>query len=217
MKKILLLLLVLSCGFADAQTPESTIEIKAEEWFKQAYVETTFKDPYSYRLMGIKAIPITIKQGLEMQLASVLNSIKECSIDTSERNQEGHDSYMEMYEDEMAKAKKEQEIIDSGKGTEYTIRRKDVYVKYANIAIERAKSIALYLLDVSGKERIEGIISDLSEDQSGSIGYYDIRLDCYSKNSLGNEVLGRFSFPFTEGGAPLYGDDTTQYIVNLND
>lgn len=227
-KKILIvaILFLPLCGFVVAQTPTnktssesaivSDMKVKAEVWFKQVYVETVFKDPYSYRLMGIKALPITLKQGLENQLSSVLDNIKKCTIHPSERNQKGHDAYITMYEKNAALAKKEQEYIDNGVDAEYHTKKKAIYVKYAELGAERAKSIALYLLDVSEKERIEGAINNLTEEQSNTIGYYDIRLDCYSKNSFGNEVLGRFSFPFTEKG-PLYGDDTVKHIVNLND
>ncbi|MFK5983107.1 MAG: hypothetical protein QM499_09345 [Flavobacteriaceae bacterium] len=220
---IALLLFLPFYGFVVAQTQTNlksnsrdSIKVKAEEWFKQTYVESSFKDPYSYRLMGIKVIPLTYKQGFEKQLISVLNSMKECKIHPDERNQKSYEEYIALSEETTDLSKKEQKYIDKGKNVEYHTKKKAKLIEYTVLTIKRAESIARYLLDVKEKERIEGMINILTEEQSTSIAYYDIRLDCYSKNDLGNEVLGRYSFPFTDKG-PLYGDSTIKYIVNLND
>jgi 23S rRNA maturation mini-RNase III len=195
---------------------ESSIKADAEHWFKEVYVESAFKDPYSYKLMGIKIIPVTTKQGLEKQLIQVVNSIENCIIQQNERNQNGYEEYMMIFTKNSELAKKEQEFIERGENVDYHVQKKSIFIKYAEFAREQAESIAVYLEDLKEKERLEEILNRLSDSLATSIGYYDIRLDCYSKNSLGNEVLGRFSFPFTENG-PLYGNDTIYYVINLND
>lgn len=194
----------------------NNIKNNAEKWFRMQYVEPHFKDPYSYRLMGIKANPITIEEALKIQLSTVLKSIDKCRTHPDERNQEAHDLYMKRYEENKNSIKKEQEYIDSNVDAEYHTKKKAIYVKHAKVYLKRAESIALYLLDEKEKNRLENDINNLTPEKSSSLAYYDIRLDCYSKNSLGNEVLGRYSFPFTENG-PLYGDKTIKHVLKLND
>lgn len=218
MKRMLFLLLsflMYSPIFSQENKDVETIKNNAEKWFKDVYVEQFFKDPYSYRLMGLKAIPVSFKERLIKDLANVQNDMDTCTVSEIERNQKAHDDCMEEYEDCKTNAAKEQEYINNGVETEYHTKRKAIFVNAGNKYLELAKRIKLYLLAAEEKERIVSLINNLSEEEANKLAYYDIRLDCYSKNSLGNEVLGRFSFPFTESGI-LGGENGISKVVQLN-
>ena len=56
----------------------------------------------------------------------------------------------------------------------------------------------------------------MSEELLNSFEYYNIHLDCYSKNDLGNEVLGRYVFPFTKDGAYVDDETTIRMLEKVN-
>lgn len=196
--------------------PESEIvKENAEKWFKDVYVEKFFKDPYSYRLMGLKAIPVTIKEAFLRELSNIQYNIDTCTIAKADRTQESYDECMRLYEQNLKDIEKEKEKINQGGNAEYCNKRIAIYQKYGNEILSIAKGIKLYLFDIGEKEKLENTISQLTEEQSNMLAYYDVRLDCYSKNSLGNDVLGRFSFPFTIKG--VLGDNNgIDKVIQLN-
>lgn len=218
MKKILFVLIaffIYSPILAQKNKNVETIKENAEKWFKEVYVEQYFKDPYSYRLMGLKAIPVSYKELLMKDLANIQNDIDTCTVSKNERNQSAHDDCLKEYEECKIGATKEQEYIDKGVEVEYHTKRKAIFVQYGNRYLELAKRIKLYLLAVEEKERITSLINNLTDEEANKLACYDIRLDCYSKNSLGNEVLGRFSFLFTENGL-LGGEKGIDNVIQLN-
>lgn len=199
-----------------ATKPESEIvKENAEKWFKEVYVDKYFKDPYSYRLMGLKAIPISTKEYLLKEIAIMQNDIDTCTVSEGERNKKTHDECMDEYENSKLKIQEEQDFIDKGIDVEYHTKKQAIYKKFGVQYLELAKRIAIYLLAVEEKEKTEALINNLTEEQANQLAYYDIRLDCYSKNSLGNEVLGRFSFPFTVKGA-LGNNNGIDKVIQLN-
>lgn len=169
------------------RTEEDIVKEAAEKWFKEVYVEKMFKDPYSYRLMGIKIRPVTYKEGM-------LELRKEAQAKLDAANKEYKDAYYEFkrfnsssqYELDKAyaKAKKIMELND----------------KMAKMQEEQIK-------------KIDSDIYNASEKELDTKIHYQINLDCYSKNSLGNEVLGRYTFPFAVDG-PVGGIDR---VKNLNE
>lgn len=218
MKKILFVLIaffIYTPIFAQENKDVEIIKENAEKWFKEVYVEQFFKDPYSYRLMGLKAIPVSYKELLIKDLANIQNDIDTCTVSKNERNQSAHDYCMKQYEECKIGATKEQEYIDKGVEVEYHTKRKAIFVQYGNSFLELAKRIKLYLLAVEEKERITSLINNLTDEEANKLVCYDIRLDCYSKNSLGNEVLGRFSFLFTENGL-FGGEKGINNVIQLN-
>ena len=178
-------------------------------------MEQYFNDPYSYRLMGIKAIPISFKKMLEKNLETVQKDISNCDLAVSDRNKAAYDDCMRRYEEHKKEAEIEQEYINRGKDVEYHKKRKSILIEYGAKYLEIAKKIELYLLAVEEKWKIIPVLKELSEEEANKLAYYDIRLDCYSKNSLGNEVLGRFSFPFTEDGI-FGGKNDVSKVIQLN-
>lgn len=197
--------------------PESEIvKENAEKWFKEIYVEAFFKDPYSYRLVGLKTIPVTMKEAFLKELSNIQYNIDTCTIAKADRTQESYDECMRLYEQNLKDIEKEKEKINQGGNAEYCNKRIAIYQKYGNEISSIAKGIKLYLFDIGEKAKLENTISQLTEEQSNMLAYYDIRLDCYSKNSLGNEVLGRFSFPFTIKGA-LGNNNGIDKVIQLNE
>lgn len=228
MKNILFtaMVILLSFGVCNAQKksnvktigikPESEIvKEKAEKWFKEIYVEKFFKDPYSYRLMGLKVIPVSMKEYLNKELTIVQNDIDTCSVGETDRNKESYDQCMIKHEESKQSAKKEQELVDKGIETTYHTKRGAIFEHAAERYLELAKNIALYLLAIEEKSKIEGQLKNLTEESGNKLAFYDIRLDCYSKNSLGNEVLGRYSFPFSKEG-PLGKNNGIDTVIQLN-
>lgn len=201
---------------ATATKPESEIvKEKAEKWFREVYAERFFKDPYSYRLMGLKAIPVTLREQTNQQLAEIQIEIDTCTVAEVDRNQETYDECVRRYNDYKQKMDIEQEAIDKGIIPKYHTQRKAIFAKAANQYKELSRRIALYLLGVEYKDKMLKILSRYTDEDFNSIVHYDIRLDCYSKNSLGNEVLGRYSFPFTIDG-PKGEEDGIDTVVQLN-
>lgn len=204
-------------GKTTSVKPESEIvKEKAEKWFKEIYVDKFFKDPYSYRLMGLKALPISVKEMLLNELAIIQNDIDTCSVSNGERNRQTQEECMAKYEESLQNIEKEQELIDKGIDVDYHIKRKAVFQKFGPKYLDLAKRIAIYLLAIEEKSKVESLIQNLTEEQANKLAHYDIRLDCYSKNSLGNEVLGRFSFPFTINGT-LGNNNGIDKVKQLNE
>ena len=228
MKRVLFILLAVffiqGICYAQAKSNKTTsvkpesemVKEKAEKWFKEVYVDEFFKDPYSYRLMGLKALPISVKDMLLNELAIMQNDIDTCSVSDGERNSQTQEECMAKYEESLQNIEKEQEFIDQGIDVDYHTKRKAVFQKFGPRYLDLAKRIAIYLLAVEEKSKVESLIQNLTEEQANRLAFYDIRLDCYSKNSLGNEVLGRFSFPFTING-PLGNNNGIDKVKQLNE
>ena len=75
MNKLLLALgftFIVNCSFAQTSTKDSIlINEKAVQWFKSDYVEKSFKDPYSFKLVKVSNIPITYKKLILNNLITV--------------------------------------------------------------------------------------------------------------------------------------------------
>lgn len=145
-------------------------------------------------------------------MAIIQNDIDTCTLDVSHKNKAALDKCMMFYKECEDGIKEEQTFIDKGIEVEYHTKRKNAHLEYGIKFLDLAKRINLYLLAVEEKDKTISLINNLTEDQSNKLVFYDVRLDCYSKNSLGNEVLGRFSFPFTING--VLGDKNGVDKVN---
>jgi hypothetical protein len=136
MKKILMVAIILIASVSTfAQATE--IEKKVIQVFQTVYVEKTFKDPYSFKLLKIIATPITFGQWIQNDI-----------------------SYLK-------------DALDNGK----------------NLYEPREESL-------KRKEKYETDYSQMSDDKKNTVKCYEIKLDCYGNNSLGNPILGRYSFNY---------------------
>ncbi len=177
------------------------LKTNAEKWFKEVYVEKKFKDPYSYRLVGLKAIPVTYANFLHSELEIVKNEIDTFSLSDTDRSIES----LEKLKLDIIKGKTEIndlavkiKTLTKANDIDFENKRVAIYKHFYMLRLSLAERIEIYQLAVKSKVEIERIINNLQPEQANKIKHYDIRLDCYSKNSIGNEVLSRFSFPVTK-------------------
>ena len=188
------------------KTDEELAIEKAQEWFKTNYVETAFKDPYSYRVVGIKAVPLTHRESIDKLISKVKKRMDESKLSPEDRT-------------ESALADLKKEIRDGevnmsllkNKTDVYSRKKYNIYAEYQVKFLELAKRVETYLLDEKEYKSLLSSKAAMSEEQLNTFAYYDIHLDCYSKNELGNEVLGRFVFPFTKDGVVV--DDKTTLLM----
>ncbi len=188
------------------KTDEQVAIEKAQVWFKEKYVETHFKDPYSYRLVGIKADSVTKKITLDKLISKVKKRMDECTIHPSERTE----SFLAHCKEEIKKHDDEMAILKN-KTDGLSVDLYNISAKYRKQWIDGAEEIEKYLLNKKEYNQLQETKSSMTEDQLNSFAYFEIHLDCYSKNDLGNEVLGRFVFPFTKDG--VYVDDKTTLLL----
>ena len=196
---------------------EDKIKINAEKWFKDVYVEKVFKDPYSYKLLKLTSERITKGQDLTDSISFLTSEIEKCKLSENERNPESRQKYQEGYDKIISEMKKDEDRLKTEtqeSQIEYLNKRNAIQKKYALLYLNGLQEYDLYVLNTDEKKRIQNKIASLTPEQADLLAYYRIKIDCYSKNSLGNEVLGRFQFPFTEKGT-ISGDGIST-VVQLN-
>lgn len=194
------------------------IKANAEKWFKDVYVESFFKDPYSYKLLKSMVTSISKKESLIKDISMVQNRIDTCSLAMEDRNTEAYDICIKELERGKAEYEKEMTLLKSATSAferETHEGRAKIHQKYNTFYLTTAKMIQLYLLDIKEREVLTLLLSNLDSVESEKLAYYEIRIDCYSKNSIGNEVLGRFSFPFTING-PMGDNNGIDKVSLLN-
>lgn len=190
------------------QAPEKVdsvalLEKNAEKWFREVYVEKNFVDPYSYRLVKLISKPISNKQLLEIDLATVQSRIDTCSladVDRSVKALEETESDIKELDDLKVKVLEELSKATTDREKLYLNKKVQIIVKALSDLSSLKTRMAVYHLDCKMKEIILKTMSSMSEEELSQIIYRDMHLDCYSKNDQGNEVLGRFIFPYNRDG-----------------
>jgi hypothetical protein len=234
MKNLILASFVLSCLLVNGQTikkakqqvtltktivsEEEVVKLKAEEWFKNVYVESVFKDPYSYKLLKTIVTSKTIKESISDSIAIISQSIDTCTLSYKDKGDEGRKEWQDFYDETKKKLDKDTETLNlqtDSREIEYYTQRCAIYRKYAIQALETLKRIDLYHLDNREKQNLQNRLSNLTIEQENQIAFYEIRIDCYSNNSFGNQILGRFSFPFTNNG-PIGLNNGIDQVTHLN-
>ncbi|WP_069658613.1 hypothetical protein [Arcticibacter eurypsychrophilus] len=199
MKKQLLLLLILLPTILLAQAKKAPIKkspvklteiqqtkINAQRWFKDVYIESYFKDPYSYKLLKCTIYPETYKESLKSILTyAQLDSIKS---DTS--------SSFSKYKLRLS------EYNYKMKSASRFTKRDSSSARYDQ------KEVATLLANhTDAMEKISDIrskLSTLTVSSANRIVSYMVLLDCYSNNSYGNRILGKFSFYYGKSGIVRY-------------
>lgn len=202
MKKTLILLLAISIStFCGAQVKKkgaskpSEIQIikkDAINWFKQIYVESNFKDPYSYKLLKSEIYPVNNREFLESEIRQFDNIIY--SSDTTKSYfsyQTKLKSYKNAINDHHRKFKDQD---TSSYRYKYSLKNLD----RERLEVEEAKN--RYTGAINNKKEAEELLMKSSESLLSSVSRYRIYLDCYSNNSYGNPVLGRYVFIFDKNG-----------------
>jgi len=166
MKSILIILLCPIISFSQKNATEQN----ALKWFKGVYVENNFKDPYSFKLLKISSIPQTTYE--TMRGADVYPLLEDIGIEKNDEN--AIDTALmnitiQTYTDL---------IKGMWEGSEDRVK----YLK----RIEKAKlckSKMVYLIKINSDKVLRN-----------KLCRYAVYIDCYSNNSYGNKILGKFAF-----------------------
>lgn len=114
------------------------VQEMGEKWFKDIYVESFFKDPYSYKLLKTITKPVTIKEALLKDISVINHNIDTCRIAEVDRTQESHDDCMHQFESN--KSSYEEEISLSK--TESDPKRAEYHRKKADIYLEIRQQVS---------------------------------------------------------------------------
>jgi hypothetical protein len=198
---------------ATVQQPRSEIDIvkdSAEHWFKTIYADKALTDPYSYRLVNIKAEPVTARQHLEREKAKYQAIMDTTTIPLNERSESDLIEWKKMV------AENEQGMKDNENAqSEYGRRKYEIYRTYYIKCLQGQQKLEEYLLTKQYRDKADADLNSLSNEALDKILFYDIYLDCYSKNNIGNEVLGRYKFPYSTSG-PLGQENGMNTVEKLN-
>lgn len=198
MNKYILLsicILIASASFGQqkkATDPMAALKTKTEKWFKEIYVEQSFKDPYSYKLMKCIIAPVSLKDRTEESKRELMYLLS--SADTTK-------SYGEYAErKKMTKYSKDQydKILIESEGDE---KRINLYKKLyeANIYFQKelqSKYQKLVEMDLS----LDSTLMHTDKAILEKIYDYTVYIDAYGKNSLGNLVLGKYYYVIDKKG-----------------
>jgi len=234
MKKIICLFLILFCLSTFGQVKKTVskkvvqskpviseidvVKKNAEDWFKSKYVEEYFKDPYSYKLLKTTVTPKTLKEAILDSIVFFQYNIDTCSLSIKDRTNESRLKCKTIYEERLTEIKRLTELIkieSDDQKNYYNKKRIEIEKKYALPFLQFMKQIDLLNLNINEKKSIENRLISLKEVELSRLAYYEVKIDCYSNNSLGNQILGRFSFPFTKNG-PLDKLNDFQSVKHLN-
>ncbi|WP_316745137.1 hypothetical protein [Pedobacter antarcticus] len=184
---------------------QSIIAAKSKKWFKEVYVASTFKDPYSYKLMKFEIFPVsfaTEAESVRDRSKDEMNYAKEklAKIDTSSA-----DSKYQIHNSELKILKTKLDESEKKYGS-ITKDPNNVLSQYNNKFMELHYDTA-GLYKASEIIRINsGLLKSIENVNSKKTMYYYIDIDCYGANSFGNKVLGSYFFKFNKDG--LVGDVT---------
>lgn len=230
MKKVLIIYLIILSIIVNGQTTknrvsqpkttlkvEDTIKLEAEKWFKTVYVEAVFKDPYSYKLLKTIVTPKNWREALSDSIARITSFIDATTLSIKDRSMETRAEYLAEYNktiawiDRDSKLSKEEKAFSSDEYAKIEIINQDIVhvLKLAMLKIDQ------YNLNIELRALLEKKLDNLTPEQSKQLAYYEIRIDCYSNNSIGNQILGRFCFPFTKNGA-IGSNNGLNSVIQLN-
>ena len=147
----------------------------AAKWFKEVYVESNFKDPYSYKLL---------------KLTIDTNTVEEQTL-----------TLIKIKEDDLAniaqKRKDNQWSIETGK--KYIKKGMDGNGTWAE-GVERATKSNLEL-DILPEtiQKLKSDLTNMSESDKKKPYSFFIYIDSHANNSYGNPVLGKYVFCYKDG------------------
>ena len=208
------------------QSSSPSVQTLALNWFKTKYVDITFKDPYSYKLLKVLVEPINNDKYVTDEYLKILDSV--VTRDSSILKYNVDSSLFKMYQRLYDNDKKNYEFYMS-KGTTYT-NMANVYKNSMESNLGNMKSYS-DRMERENKEHNEDVknkiiewnnqneryshwkkeIESLTEKDKKHIVYHRIYLDCYANNSYGNPILGRYSFEF------FYLSKNGYNVIKLNE
>jgi hypothetical protein len=179
MKKLFISFLIIYPLITFSQKNE--VEQNALKWFKSVYVENNFKDPYSFKLMKISSIPQNVFDYYKSD--KILPFLIKIG-----RSKEYASVYDTTYLNTFINITKE-----SVKSKGFSIEEKDKYYDDIDKAVECRNTMNL--------------LANMSKENKNNLSRYAVYIDCYSNNSYGNKVLGRYAFFYYPNSSPFYEDD----------
>lgn len=196
---------------------------QAKKWFKEKVVDVSFKDPYSYRVVGVKAVPVTTSEWADRYIEETVQQINETGyghlMETGLKNFDIVEEHLNRKIDGLKLKIKEEEIEMSKYKDSYEPIEQKLYKLHSEVRNEYVKEKNNLLTFIRAEIHLNKLVqlkARMNENELSHIDSYDIHLDCYSKNSYGNEVLTRYVFPFTKDG-PFRNEETTlRYLKIVN-
>lgn len=172
---------------------KEVLKQKTLKWFKEIYVKTRFKDPYSYKLMNCVISPVTLKQKLDENERDLMYA--SIGKDTIEYYSDYQISKREVlkYKNNYEKA------LSKGDSSSILINKKiyDYELYKFNEFIQKINNI-----EKLNKEILE-IKANASEKELNTIMEYKVYIDAYGKNSIGNLVLGKYYYTINKQGVTV--------------
>jgi hypothetical protein len=160
-------------------------KIKTEglKWFKSVYVEAHFKDPYSYKLLKCDVYPQTNKEAVEKIISDAKREFiySDSSSTLSDYNEKKREYY---------------KTLSDFKFYPKLVTQKDVDRAKQKLDIEIGKHIESEAKIKNAQE----LLNKLDPIMAKKIAHYVLYIDCYSNNSYGNKVLGRFGLYYGKDG-----------------
>lgn len=184
MRKYILILLtyLVSLGAKGQELDSLQVIEKAKTYFKDVFVENTFKDPYSYELLKIISEPVSYRQ----------KAISEYS----------YNKNMVPFNDEDIEPLR----LELKKNKEYLDKLKPKGTKYEKALAKYERSLAIYedenskLNEFKNKQELLNQISTATSKSVDEISHYNIEIHCYGSNSYGGKILGKYIFEINTKG-----------------
>jgi|GEM_PF-3601719 len=158
---------------------------QAETYFKKTFVEVYFKDPYSYKLLKCEAKPVTFNEAYTDSLKT--SSEQFVYTDTTKESgkyqisKKGYEIY---HAKNLAQEKKK--------------KKSEMYQSELHLTgmykADMDSSAMLFNKWKADRVRYKSTLDGFTEERKLQVAYYRIYLDCYAKNSVGAQILGRYSF-----------------------
>ena len=174
------------------ESKEEIIKKKAEKWFKDFFVDLTFKDKYSYKPLETKAFPVSTEKGILNEIDDIKVIIDHLS--NGIQKEEAKYAEYKKNSDELAlkmKTEKKKQKLENLQN-EYA-KSKENELKYGEYVENDKKKVTNHLENVKIKMQK---LSSLSDLEKKSAAYYWITHDCHANNSYGGQVLGVYRFKF---------------------
>lgn len=192
MKKIFFLIAFLFLinqfqGFCQAKKPAkgqalSPLQIytnKAKEWFKDVYVQTYFKDPYSYKLMKIVLSPITFDQKYQSLLES---NERELNVADTSKSSSPYQINKRTYK---ALTSYPRDTMDY------------ILIQYRD---KISTSLSNYLSLKESSMTLRKTYEAMTAKVKNSVYEYTAYIECYGRNGYGGIVLNKYTFTIDSYG-----------------
>jgi hypothetical protein len=180
-------------------TEQSVIAARAKKWFREVYVASTFKNPYSYKLLKFDIYPVSYATEAENDLESAQFEIDRANLTLNKIDTLSEDSPYKRHNKVLKELKVNYDTNLQSYGQDNPKTRQSLLKYNEQFLIVHRDTTGLYEA-TSAFNTYNTIKKKLSTVKSKSIMYYYIDLDCYGNNSYGGKILGSYFFKFNKDG-----------------